>query len=209
MGMTKDVETYFTDGCGRCPLGGTPDCKVHKWTEELNILRSIVLHSGLTEESKWGVPCYTFKGSNVLIISAFKEYCALSFFNGSLLEDAEGLLEKPGENTQAARLFKFTNTSQIETLENTLKKYIQEAVLLAEEGAKVTFKKTDAYPIPEEFEAVLNTNPSVKQAFEQLTPGRQKGYLLYFAQPKQSATRTNRIEKCIPKILQGKGFHDR
>lgn len=209
MAMTTDVETYFIDGCGRCALGGTPDCKVHTWEEELKLLRNILLQSGLTEESKWGVPCYSYKGNNVLLMSAFKNFCSLNFLKGALLQDAEKLLVKAGENTQAARLLKFTSVQEIIPIENTIKAYIQEAIDIEEKGLIVTLKKIDDYPVPEEFQSVMDENPKIRAAFDALTPGRRKGYLLHFTQPVQSKTRTARIEKCLPKIMQGKGFHDR
>ena len=206
--ITKDVETYLLEGCGRCPLGGTPDCKVHTWSNELKYLRSIVLDCGLTETSKWGVPCYTYQNGNVAIVSALKGYAALSFFKGVLLKDPEGILEKPGENSQSDRLIKFTDVSQIAVLESTLKEYIYEAIEVERLGLKVEFKKTPE-PMPEELEAKLEDDPQLKAAFYALTPGRQRGYIIHFSQPKQSATRVSRIEKCIPKIMEGIGFFDR
>ena len=149
--MTKSVEQYFLEGCGRCPLGGTPDCKVHNWTAELEYLRQLILDCGLTEESKWGVACYTFQKNNVLLLSAFKDYCSISFFKGSLLSDTKGLLEKPGKHSQAARLFKFTNIEQIKAIEEVVKNYIFEAVEIEKAGLKVEFKKSPE-PIPEELE---------------------------------------------------------
>ena len=207
--MNPAVDNYLIEGCGRCSLGGTPDCKVHNWTEELKQLRRIVLECGLTEEVKWSVPCYTFQQNNVLIVSAFKEYCSLSFFKGALLKDAEGILEKPGENSQAARLFKFTNVQQILEMEPTIKAYIYEAIEVEKAGLKVDFKQKNELVYPEELQTKLDEDPELKSAFESLTPGRQRGYVLHFSQPKQSKTRISRIEKCIPKILEGKGFHDR
>ena len=206
--VNPEVDLYLVEGCGRCSLGGTPECKVHSWTEELKQLRRIVLDCGLREEVKWSMPCYTFKDANILMVSAFKEYCALSFFKGSLLKDADGLMHKPGENSQAARLFKFTSIQQIVEMEPTLKAYIYEAIEIEKAGLKVQFKKHPE-PIPKELQQKLDENPELKGAFETLTPGKQRGYILHFSQPKQSKTRTSRIEKCIPRILAGKGFHDR
>tara|TARA_R100000005_G_scaffold96635_2_gene85371 strand:+ start:431 stop:1072 length:642 start_codon:yes stop_codon:yes gene_type:complete len=205
--MTTDVNLYFTEGCGRCPLGGTPDCKVNFWPQELKQLRRIVIECGLTEESKWGVPCYTFQGNNIGVVSAFKEYASLSFFKGALLEDANGILDKPGENTQAARLIKFTNARQIMEMESVLKAYIYEAIEVEKAGLKVPLKETSEFNMPEEFQKALHENPQLKAAFEALTPGRQRGYLLHFSQPKQSKTRESRIEKCTPKILEGRGLN--
>ncbi|HEY9117605.1 MAG TPA: DUF1801 domain-containing protein, partial [Roseivirga sp.] len=148
--MTTSVETYLLEGCGRCSLGGTPDCKVHQWTYELKQLRAIVLESGLTEESKWGVPCYTHQGSNVLMISAFKEYCSLSFFKGVLLKDDQGILQKQGENSQSARLIKFTNPQQVAEQADILRAYIFEAIEVEKAGLKVDFKAKDQLDYPEE-----------------------------------------------------------
>ena len=206
--MNPEVDPYFTDGCGRCPLGGTPACKVHLWPEELRQLRRIVLSTGLTEALKWGVPTYTFQGKNVAIVSAFKEYCALSFFKGVLLEDAHQLLDKPGENTQSARLIRFTDARQLAEMEPILKAYLFEAMEVEKAGLKVEFKKVSAFSIPEEFQRKLQEHPDLKAAFEALTPGRQRGYLLHFSQPKQAKTREARVEKCIPKILDGKGMQE-
>jgi uncharacterized protein YdeI (YjbR/CyaY-like superfamily) len=206
--MTTSVETYLLDGCGRCAFGGTPQCKVNSWREEMRLLRRIILDCELTEESKWGVPCYTYKGNNVLIMSAFKEYCSISFFKGSLLQDSDQLLDKPGENSQAARLFKFTTVKEILAKEASIKAYIYEAIEVERAGLQVEFKK-ELDPIPEELQKKLDENAELKSAFEGLTPGRQRGYILHISQSKQSKTREARIEKCIPKILEGKGFHDR
>jgi len=207
--MTTDVNLYFTEGCGRCSLGGTPDCKVNRWPQELKQLRRIILDCGLTEESKWGVPCYTFQGNNIGVVSAFKEYASLSFFKGALLQDNDAILDKPGENTQAARLIKFTDVKHIMEMEHILKAYIYEAIEVEKTGLKVPLKPTSEFKIPEEFQKVLDENSDLKAAFEALTPGRQRGYLLHFAQPKQSKTREARIEKCTPMIFEGKGLHDR
>lgn len=203
------VDDYLAVGCGRCPLGGTPGCKVHRWVEEMQQLRRILLDCGLTETSKWSVPCYTFQNKNIIVMSAFKDYCALSFFKGALLNDSEGILEKPGANTQAARLIPFTGVREILKMEEVLKAYIFEAIEVEKAGLKVDFKKKKELELPEELQDQLQENPDLKAAFEALTPGRQRGYILYFSAPKQSKTRTSRIEKYIEKILNGKGFHDR
>jgi len=206
--MNKSVDNYFIEGCGRCPLGGTPDCKVHTWTSELELLRKIVLDCGLTEESKWGTPCYTFQNKNILIVSALKEYCCISFFKGSLLSDDKNLLVKPGPNSQAARLFKFKNINEVIRIESDIKAYIFESIEVEKAGLNVTFKKNPE-PIPEELEAKFEEYPVLKNAFEALTPGRQRGYLLHFSQPKQAMTRVSRIEKSVPMILSGIGLHDK
>ncbi len=205
--MNKSVDDYFLNGCGRCPMGGTPDCKVHQWTPELKLLRKIVGGCGLTEESKWGVPCYTYEGKNVLMICALKEYCCISFFKGSLLSDNKTLLAKPGPNSQAVRLFKFRDVEEIVKIQQDIKTYILESIELEKVGKKVPFKKNPE-PIPEELAEKLESDPNFKTAFESLTPGRQRGYILHIAQAKQPKTRIARIERCAPMILNGIGLHD-
>ena len=206
--MNTSPESYLRNGCGRCPLGGTPDCKVHKWTAELELLREIALDCGLQEVSKWGVLCYMYGQSNVFLISAFNDYCSISFFKGALLHDAQGLLVKPGKNSQAARLLKFTDLRRIQELELDIKTIIHEAIEVEKAGLKVNFKKNPE-PIPEELETIFERDPLLKSAFDALTPGRQRGYILYFSAPKQSKTRISRIEKSMGKILNGEGLHDR
>lgn len=206
--MNPAVDLYLLEGCGRCELGGTPACKVHDWEEELRQLRRIVLACELTEELKWGVACYTLAGKNVLLLSAFKNYAALSFFKGVLLKDHHQLLHAPGKNSQASRVLRFTNVEEVLELEPIIKAYVADAMAVEKAGLKVAFKKNPE-PIPEELQQALNGNSVLKAAFEALTPGRQRGYILYFSGAKQSKTRWARIEKYIPKILSGKGFHDR
>lgn len=206
--MTQTAEVYFTDGCGRCPLGGTPNCKVNNWRKELQLLRKITLDCGLTETIKWGVPCYTLQKNNVLVLAAFKEYCALSFFKGSLLSNSENILTQPTENTQSARLIRVTSVKEIINLEPVLKAHIYEAMEVEKAGLKVSYKKVTEFAIPEEFQKKLNEIPSLKNAFDALTPGRQKGYLLYFSEAKQSKTLELRIQKSLLQILKGKGLHD-
>src|SRR5690242_16651342 len=205
--MNKNPDTYFTDGCGRCSLGGTPDCKVHTWTEELKKLRSILLASGLTEESKWGFPCYTVDGKNVVLLGAFKEYCAVGFIKGALLKDSKKLLVTPGENTQTVRQLRFTSLREVVATEAVVKAYVAEAIAVEKSGVKVTVKRKPE-PIPEELQKKLDEMPGLKAAFAALTPGRQRGYILYFLGAKQSETRAGRIEKCVPQIMAGKGFYD-
>mgnify|MGYP002713075829 CR=1 FL=1 len=206
--MNPKVDTYLEDGCMRCSFGGTPQCKVNNWRNELIKLRSIVLDCGLTEELKWGVPCYTYKKANVAIVSAFKEYCAISFFKGVLLQDEHKLLDKPGDNTQSARIIKIISARQIEELESIIKAYVYEAIEVEKAGLKVDFKEKHELEYPEELLIKFNENSSLKTAFEALTPGRQRGYILHFTQPKQSKTRTARIEKYTDKIMAGLGFFD-
>lgn len=205
--MNREVESYFIEGCGRCPLGGTPECKVHKWPQELKLLRNIALNCNLTEESKWGVPCYTYKGANIAIVSAFKDYAALSFFKGVLLQDEHKLLDKPGENSQSTRLFKFSNPQQIIDIEDIIKAYIFEAIQAEEAGLKIEFKKNPE-PIPEELQNKLDDDPNFRSAFDALTPGRQRSYILHIGQAKQAKTRESRVEKCMPKVFAGKGFNE-
>jgi uncharacterized protein YdeI (YjbR/CyaY-like superfamily) len=181
--------------------------KAKKWQEEMEKLRMIILDCGLTEELKWGKPSYTFQKSNIVIIQGFKEFCALLFCKGALLNDANGILKKPGENTQAARRIPFTNVREIVEMEPILKAYIHEAIEVEKAGLKVDFKKNPE-PIPEEFQNKLDEIPGLKAAFDALTPGRQRAYILYFSAPKQSKTRESRVEKCMQQILNGQGLND-
>jgi uncharacterized protein YdeI (YjbR/CyaY-like superfamily) len=182
--------------------------KAKKWQEELEKLRMIILECQLTEELKWGLPCYTFQKSNIVLIQVFKEYCALLFFKGALLNDANGILFKIGKNTQAGRQIRFTNVREIVEMETILKAYIYEAIEVEKAGLKVNFKKTTEFIIPEIFQNKLDEIPALKTAFDALTPGRQRAYILYFSAPKQSKTRESRVEKCIQQILNGKGLND-
>ncbi|MDO6434848.1 YdeI family protein [Flavitalea sp. BT771] len=182
--------------------------KAKTWQKELEQLRTIVLDCGLTEELKWGVPCYTLGKSNIVLIHVFKEYCALLFFKGALLNDAKGILIQQTENVQAARQIRFTNLREIVKLEATLKAYIYEAIEVEKAGLQVKLKRTAEFPIPEEFQKKLDKNRALKTAFEALTPGRQRAYLLHFSAPKQSKTRESRIEKSLKQILSGKGLND-
>ncbi len=179
-----------------------------QWKEEFRELRKIMLDSPLSEELKWGVPCYTFNGINVVLMHGFKEYCALLFIKGSLLKDVNNILIRQTENVQAGRQIRFTGVQEIIEIESILKAYIQEAIEIEKAGLKVELKKTVEYNIPEEFQPKLDENPALKNAFYALTPGRQRAYLLYFSQPKQSITREARIDKSIPQILNGKGLND-
>jgi uncharacterized protein YdeI (YjbR/CyaY-like superfamily) len=183
--------------------------KVQKWQEEFEKLRMIILDCQLTEELKWGVPCYTFQKRNIVLIHGFKEYCALLFFKGALLNDANGILIKQTENVQAGRQIRFTNVREIVEMETILKAYIYEAIEVEKVGLKVNFRKTTEFTIPEEFQNKLDEIPALKTAFDALTPGRQRAYILYFSAPKQSKTRESRVEKCMQQILNGKGLNDR
>lgn len=182
--------------------------KEKNWKDELTKLRSIVLSCGLKEEVKWYQPCYSFNGTNLIILGSFKEFCTLSFFKGVLLKDEHKILEFPGQNTQSAKIVKFTNVQQINNLEGTLKDYIKEMIELERSGAKVVFKKIEEQKIPEELEEIFNQDKNFEKAFKCLTPGRQRAYLLHFSSAKQSSTRITRIEKLKPKIFAGKGLND-
>ena len=192
--MNPKVDFYFS--------------KAKNWQEEIKTLRMIVLDCGLTEELKWGCPCYTFQNTNIVLIHVFKEYCALLFFKGALLLDANGLLIQQTKNVQAARQIRFTNLKDIVKKKAVLKAYIYEAIEVEKAGLKVTLKKTTEYSIPDEFQQALDKTPALKKAFHALTPGRQRAYLLYFSAPKQSKTRESRVEKCMRQILKGKGLND-
>ena len=179
-----------------------------KWQKEFEQLRAIVLDCGLAEELKWGCPCYMFEKCNIVLIHGFKDYCALLFFKGALLHDDKGILVQQTENVQAARQIRFTAVKEIAKLKSTLKSYIYEAIEVEKAGLKVKLKKVAAFAVAEEFQTKLNKNAALKKAFYALTPGRQRGYLLYFSQPKQSKTRELRVKKCMPQILKGKGLND-
>lgn len=182
--------------------------KESKWQKEYEALRIIALECGLAEELKWGCPCYQFDKRNIVLIHGFKEYCALLFFKGALLKDANDILIQQTENVQSARQIRFTNVKEIVRQEKTVKAYIYEAIEVEKAGLKVKLKKTSDFKIPEEFQKKLNKRTALKKAFYALTPGRQRAYLFYFSQPKQSKTREARIEKYLQKIMDGKGLED-
>ena len=186
--------------------------KEKKWQKEIEQLRTIVLDCGLTEELKWGCPCYSFEKKNIVLIHGFKEYCALLFFKGALLGDAEGILIQQTKNVQSARQIRFTPANggvrEIEKMERILKSYIYEAIEVERAGLKVKYKKTSEFKMPEEFQKKLNKSRALKTAFEALTPGRQRAYIFYFSQAKQSKTREARVEKYVKQILSGKGLED-
>lgn len=182
--------------------------KAKQWQEEIKKLRVIILDCGLEEELKWGCPCYTLEKNNIVLIHVFKEYCALLFFKGALLYDANNILIQQTKNVQSARQVRFTSVHEINEAKSILKTYIYEAIELEKAGIKVPLKKTVAFEMPEEFQNKLNKNAALKKAFNTLTPGRQRAYLLYFSAPKQSKTREARVEKCMQDILDGKGLND-
>ncbi|QWU15222.1 Uncharacterized conserved protein YdeI, YjbR/CyaY-like superfamily, DUF1801 family [Paenibacillus sophorae] len=182
--------------------------KAKKWKEEYEKLRNIVLDCELIEEFKWMHPCYTFEKKNIVLIHGFKEYCALLFHKGALLQDAHGILIQQTENVQAARQIRFTTVQEIAAMETILKAYIYEAIEIEKAGLEVNFKKNTEFNIPEELQIKFDEIPALKTAFEALTPGRQRAYILYFSEPKQSKTRESRVEKCMQQILGGKGLND-
>lgn len=192
--MNPNVDWYFS--------------KNENWEKEITKLRTIILSCGLTEELKWGSPCYTHEGNNIVLIHVFKEYCAILFFKGALLSDANGILVQQTKNVQSARQLRFTNSKEITKLEKVIKAYVYEAIEVEKAGLKVKLKKVAEYSVPEEFQKRLDKSKTLKAAFEKLTPGRQRGYLLHFSSAKQSATREARVEKYIPKIMAGKGMED-
>lgn len=202
----ETVDDYLEVGCMRCKYGATPNCKVHNWLKELGLLRSIALQSGLKEEIKWGVPVYTLNGKNIITVNALKESANVGFFKGVLLKDEQKLLQQQG-NLQSDRLIKFTNAEDIIRLKESLLQYVAEAMIIEELGEKVIFVKNPE-PIPIELIEAFQLDAAFKEAFEKLTPGRQRGYIIHFSQPKQSATRANRINNLKPQILQGIGIHD-
>ena len=192
--MNPKVDFFFT--------------KESRWQKEYEQLRTIILDCGLMEELKWGCPCYTYQNSNIVLLHGFKEYCALLFFKGALLNDPNSILIQQTENVQAARQIRFTSSWEIVKMEKILKAYIYEAIEVEKAGLKVNFKKTSEFKIPEEFQKQLNKSSALKKSFDALTPGRQRAYIFYFSQPKQSKTRESRIEKCTKQILDGKGLDD-
>ena len=205
--MIKDPNDYFIDGCGRCSLHGTDQCKVRTWADPLVLLREIMLQSGLEEEAKWGQPTYTLKGKNVAMIYSFKDSCGISFFKGVLLQDDAKILVPAGANSNVARLLKITSAAQVAELEPHIHAYIAEAIELEKSGAKVP-KPTERERMPETLAHWLENDPQLQTAWDLLTPGRQRSYILHVGSAKQEQTQLNRIEKCIPKIYAGKGFNE-
>lgn len=197
--MTKSKSNPKVDACFT---------KAKKWREEMELMREIVLETGLTEELKWQQPCYTLDGSNVVLIGGFKEHCGLLFCRGALLKDPKKILKKPGEQTQSARRTEFTSVAEIVKLKSTLKAYLLEAIKVHKAGLEVEYKPITERKLPEELEKKLAGDRTFEKAFKALTPGRQRAYLVFFAAPKQSQTRMARIEKCTPQILKGKGLLD-
>lgn len=207
LALNPQIDKYLIDGCMRCKYGGTPQCKVNSWREELEQLRQIVLETGLTEEIKWGVPVYTHNGKNIVTVAALKESATIGFFKGVLLADKDKILQQQG-NLQSDRIVKFTKTEEITKLKTILKEYVLEAITIEESGKKVEFKK-NSEPIPEELVQAFENDPLFKKSFYALTSGRQRGYIIHFSQPKQAQTRMSRIEKYKQQIFDGVGLNDK
>lgn len=205
--LNPQVDKYLLDGCMRCNYGGTPQCKVNNWREELELLRQIVLETGLTEEIKWGAPVYTHKGKNIVSVGALKESANIGFFKDVLLTDTFKILQQQG-SLQSDRIIKFTNVHDIEKVKDVLKAYVLEAIAIEESGKKVEFKKNPE-PIPAELLEIFEQDPSFEKAFYDLTPGRQRGYIIHFSQPKQSLTKIGRINKYKEQIFNGIGLNDK
>jgi len=206
--MNPQVDTILAEGCGRCKLVGTPQCRIIIRNQEMKALREIALESGLDEEVKWGFPAYTFKKKNIFMLGSFKEHSSIMFFKGALLSDSEKILVQPTENSNSGRQLRFVNAKEIAKQKKSILAYIFEAIEIEKSGAKIEAKKTSDYLMPDELKLKFKELPELKNAFEKLTPGRQRGYLLHFSQAKQSATRLSRIEKNMEAIFNGKGFNE-
>jgi uncharacterized protein YdeI (YjbR/CyaY-like superfamily) len=204
----QNVDDFLQDGCGRCAKGGTPECKVHLWTQELLMLRNLCLESGLTETFKWGMPVYTHKDKNVIIMGAFKDFSTIGFFKGVLLNDPENILQISGENTQDTRLIKFKSISDLLEKESWVRIFIQDAIEIEEKGLKPEKSAKKDLVLPDELEAFLDKHPIHNTAFQKLTPGRQRSWVIFISGAKQSSTRESRVLKAAPKFLEGKGMHD-
>lgn len=198
--MIKDPNDYFVIGCMRCKLGATPACKVHTWTKELQLLRSILVQSGLQEEAKWGMPCYTLKGKNVVLLAAFKDNCSIQFFRGSELSNEHGLLTKAGENTQHGRLIRFTSINQIQEQVDLIKSSLFEAIELEKKGIKPAPKQAVTISYPEALENAFKHNPQFRERFVQLSPGKQRGYIMLIQGAKQNSTKEARIQKIVHEL---------
>jgi uncharacterized protein YdeI (YjbR/CyaY-like superfamily) len=202
------VDAYLNDGCGRCEHYQTPACKVHLWTGELVALRTMLRATELSEEMKWGSPCYTLNGKNVVMIAAFREACALSFFKGAALVDDDGILEAAGPNSRIARLVKFRSPADVQARRAAVEKLVQQAIALERAGTKVDMPAA-AEPVPDELQARFDVDPALQQAFVALTPGRRRSHILHIAGAKQAETRARRVDRCATDILAGRGFNER
>lgn len=205
--MNPQVDHYLAEGCGRCPLYQTPDCKVHSWRDILHALREVVQHEKITEEYKWSQPCYTLDGANLFIVTAFKNYAAIAFFKGSLFEDPHQLLIVPGEHSRHGRQLRFTSLEQVYAHKDQILFFVLESIRVQEAGLEVPPASSD-HELPQELTEMFQSDPAFEQAFFALTPGRQRGYIIYFSQAKQPKTRVSRIEKYRALIFSGMGMHD-
>lgn len=206
--LPTTVDDYLRDGCGRCELQKTPACKVHRWNAVLEALRDLALASGLREEVKWGSPCYTLGGKNVVMVAAFKDYCALSFFKGAALAGDDGLLVSPGPSSRFARYLPFRSMDEVRARRPVAERLVQQAMALERAGGKVE-PKAAREPVPAELEQRLAADPALRRAFDALTPGRQRSHILHIGGAKQSETRARRVDRCAPEILAGRGFNER
>lgn len=203
-----NVDSYLRDGCGRCERYRTPECKVHRWTGPLEALRRLVLAAGLDEELKWGSPCYTLGGKNVVMIAAFEEHCALSFFEGAALEDEDGILESAGPSSRIARLIRFRSTEDVLGRREEIARLLEQAIALERAGVRAE-RSAAPEPVPDELARRLEEDAALRAAFEALTPGRRRSHILYVSGAKQRETRSRRVDKCAPVILAGRGFGER
>lgn len=201
-------DSYVHDGCGRCAKFQTPQCKVHRWTDILHALRQLLLQAGLNEQMKWGSPCYMVDDKNVIMLASFNEHCGLSFFKGAALRDDHNLLVAPGPNSRYGRFLKFTSVDQVHDRHPHILDLIQQAIQFEREGGKID-QPDEPEPLPAELEQRLASDPDLEQAFYALTPGRQRSHAIFIAGAKQAETRENRVDRCIPKILAGKGYNER
>ncbi|GCD80091.1 YdeI/OmpD-associated family protein [Schleiferia thermophila] len=204
----ESADEYLAKGCGRCNRWNTPQCSVQQHHSTMKALIELMRQTGLREVIKWGVPCYTYREKNIAIVGAFRQYCSLSFFKGAMLEDEIGILKKPGENTQLARAIHFCSEDEVQKNADHIRNLVHQAILLEENGKQFEVKSAQLPKIAE-WEEVLQNNPELRTAFEKLTPGKQKAYLISFSNAKTIKRRTNRIQKSIPLILRGEGLHDR
>lgn len=206
---TISVDAYLRDGCGRCDNYRTPACKVHRWTKELEVLRALVVASGLTEEMKWGSPCYTLDGKNVVMLVSFKESCSLQFFQGAALVDDDGALESPGPNSQLVRFVRFRSFDDVRARQKLAQRLLDQAIALERGGKKLAPRKGKTEPMPVELARRLEGDAALARAFDGLTPGRKRSHVLHVSGAKQSETRERRVDRCVPNILAGRGFNER
>lgn len=208
MDMTTEADVYFKDGCGRCDKGATDDCKARTWAKVLAALRKIILTTELEEDCKWGQPIYTLNGKNLLLLSAFNAHVRIAFFNGALLKDPENVLQLPGPNSHVSRDMRFETVKEVTSQKQFILDYIAEAIANEKAGKRVPKKSVDDYDMPEELIQALDEDPAFAEAFDALTPGRKKSYIIHIGGAKQAKTRASRVEKCMPKVYAGLGFNE-